>query len=122
MVDEAIETLPEPKGNGVDGERDGRGRFTKGNSGGPGSPYNRRVAELRSALLDAVTPKDVAAMVAAMIGKAKDGDSVAFRVIAPYLFGKPSEATEIEEDGGKVCEIIVTYADRSDGTSMDDDV
>jgi len=28
-------------------------------------------------------------MVRAMIDKAKDGDAVAFRVIAPYLFGKP---------------------------------
>ena len=35
--------------------RDVQGRFTKGNPGGPGNPYAKRVAELRSRLLGAIT-------------------------------------------------------------------
>ncbi len=38
------------------------GRFTKGNPGGPGNPMGRRVAELRHALMDAVSQEDVHAL------------------------------------------------------------
>jgi len=36
--------------------RDSADRFTKGNKGGPGNPFARQVAALRSALLSAITP------------------------------------------------------------------
>ena len=37
----------DPKAN-PDNGRDANGKFAKGNAGGPGNPYNRRVAELRT--------------------------------------------------------------------------
>src|SRR5207248_10793741 len=43
-----------PAAGGHEG-RDARGRFAPGNPGGPGNPFARRVAELRTALLDMVT-------------------------------------------------------------------
>lgn len=86
---------PLPKGS--KGDRDENGRFLPGHTiPGPGAPYAKRVAELRTALLDAVTPEDVAAMLPAMIDKAKSGDSVAFRILAPYLLGRPVEAADRE--------------------------
>jgi hypothetical protein len=38
------------------GERQSNGRFAKGNRGGPGNPFARKTAQLRQALVDAVTP------------------------------------------------------------------
>ena len=49
-----------------------RGQFATGNPGGPGNPYARRTAALRSALLDAVTEADIRA-----IAKAGGGVSIA---------------------------------------------
>ena len=51
-----------PKPNGPNGGRGEDGRFLAGNPGGPGNPYSRQVAKLRQAILDAVTPQDVAEM------------------------------------------------------------
>ena len=39
--------------------RDARGRFARGNGGGPGNPFARQSAALRQALLNAVTPQDL---------------------------------------------------------------
>ena len=39
--------------------RDERGRFVAGNRGGPGNPFARKVAALRRALIDSVTPQDI---------------------------------------------------------------
>jgi hypothetical protein len=50
--------MPTPSTNG----RTPRGQFAKGNPGGPGNPYARRTAALRSALLDAVTEADIRAV------------------------------------------------------------
>src|SRR5439155_3124311 len=38
--------------------RDANGRFVKGNPGGPGNPFARKVATLRRALIDFVTGDD----------------------------------------------------------------
>src|SRR5258708_2822640 len=46
-----------PAGDG----RDGSGRFAKGNKGGPGNPFARRVGRLRSALLEVVTEEKLKA-------------------------------------------------------------
>ena len=57
-------------GDGTRG-RDGQGRFAKGNKGGPGNPFARRVAALRQAVLDCVTEQDLADVVTAMLARAK---------------------------------------------------
>src|ERR1700676_2485791 len=73
---------------------DQRGRFTKGNPGGHGNPFARQVAALRSALLAAVTPDDIAAVARALLTKAKEGDAPAARLLLAYSLGKPAPVPE----------------------------
>jgi len=60
------------------------GRFLTGNPGGPGNPYAARVGELRAALLDAVKPGDLAAIVKTLVAAAK--------VVFERVLGRPLEA------------------------------
>ena len=45
----------------------GKGRFTMGNKGGPGNPFARKVAALRQALLDSITPEDIQGVAARLL-------------------------------------------------------
>jgi hypothetical protein len=81
---------PSPNG------RNGEGRFTRGNKGGPGNPYAKKVGRLRAALLDAVTPEDLQAMVAALVREAKAGSVPAAREVIDRLLGPPVAADIIE--------------------------
>jgi hypothetical protein len=67
------------------------GRFAKGNPGGPGNPHAASVAKLRAAILRAVTPEDVEAIVRAMIQRAKGGDMAATRELFDRAMGKPTD-------------------------------
>ena len=82
-------------GNGHEG-RDPRGRFQQGNPGGPGNPFARHVAELRAAMLAAVTAERMAAVVEAMLTRAEDGDVQAARLVMSYTLGEPC-AADFEE-------------------------
>lgn len=77
-----------PSPNGDNG-RDARGRFAKGNAGGPGAPHARRVAQLRAAMLEAVSEEDLKAVVSAMVKAARGGDVQAARVLLDRLLGPP---------------------------------
>ena len=79
---------PSPTG---DSGRDERGRFIAGNGIGTGNPHAKQVARLRSALLDAVTPDDMRAIISALIEKAKTGDVHAASVLFERVLGKPLE-------------------------------
>ena len=83
----------QPSPNGSNG-RDSGGRFVKGNGGGPGNPYARRVARLRSALFKAVTPEDIREVVTALLNSAKGGDVSAARELLQRLLGPP-EAVDL---------------------------
>ncbi len=74
-----------PSGDG----RDCQGRFAAGNPGGPGNPFAAQAARLRSALFQAVTPEDLAAVIRALVGKAKEGNVAAARELLDRLLGKP---------------------------------
>ena len=83
-----------------DGGRDSGGRFTKGNPGGPGNPYARRVAELRSTMIDAVTDADMQVVIAAIVQQARDGDLAAAKLLFDRTLGPPIAAdimAKIEE-------------------------
>src|SRR5260370_42637423 len=54
-------------------QRDARGRFTKGNAGGPGNPFARQVALLRATVGHWVTPGDIARRLRPLTGKAMAG-------------------------------------------------
>ena len=60
------------------------GRFAKGNKGGPGNPFARRTAAMRKAIIDAVTPEQLAAIAAVMVKKAQEGDVAAAKLVFSY--------------------------------------
>ena len=86
-------STPLPNGSSGDA-RNSAGRFAPGNPGGPGNPYARRVAALRSMLLDAATADDLRSMVRSLLKKAKAGDVAAARLVLAYTIGPPLAATE----------------------------
>jgi len=83
-----------PSPNGAIGQRDPRGRFALGNSGGPGNPSAKKVAALRRALLSALKPSDLREIIGGMVAAAKSGDTQAARILLSYAVGLPR--TEIE--------------------------
>jgi hypothetical protein len=74
--------------------RDTRGRFTKGNAGGPGNPFARRTAELRKMLLDTVTDQDMRQAARKLVELAKGGDVAAAKLLFAYVIGKPADAVD----------------------------
>jgi hypothetical protein len=80
---------------------DGRGadgRFAKGNAGGPGNPNGRRTAELRTALLDAVTADDIRAIVGRLVAMARGGNLAAVAMLLDRVFGRPVAAVDLQAD------------------------
>lgn len=89
-----------PSRNGDNG-RDGSGRFKAGNAGGPGNPFARRVAALRSALVNALADEDMQSLVRGLVEKAKTGDVAATKLLLAYTVGRPSEVVDpdrLEQD------------------------
>ena len=85
-----------PSLNGPNGERDTRGRFRPGNSGGPGNPLSRKANQLRVALSKAVTVADVRAIAKKMIDLAKGGDIQAAKLVYDRALGPAVEVDIIE--------------------------
>jgi hypothetical protein len=77
-----------------DGGRDVHGRFAAGNRGGPGNPFARQVAALRSALLARVTPQDVGDVAEALLRQAREGNVAAAKLLLSYTLGKPGPAAD----------------------------
>ena len=77
-------------GVGGDG-RDTRGRFTRGNAGGPGNPHGGQVSRLRSAILAAVDTDDIEAIVRTLVMKAREGDLAAAKEVLDRCVGPPTD-------------------------------
>jgi hypothetical protein len=88
----------QPKSIGTIGDegRDERGRFAKGNPGGPGAPRPECVVEFKRAMLAATSAEDVAAITRALIEKAKAGDVAAAGLLYDRWWGKAKQHFEIE--------------------------
>ena len=86
-----------PSPNGSNG-RDASGRFVKGWKGGPGNPHARRVADIRSVLMSAVSDDDLRAIVSTLVEKAKAGDVMAAREVLDRLLGKAKVAVAVEPE------------------------
>jgi hypothetical protein len=74
--------------------RDAQGRFSKGNKGGPGNPFARKVAELRAALVNFVTEDDMKHLAFVLKMRAEGGDMQAMKLLFQYVLGKPSETVD----------------------------
>jgi hypothetical protein len=75
-------------------QRDAKGRFIKGNYGGPGNPFARQCAHLRYALLFTSTAVDIVKAANALKEKAFAGDVAAIKLFFHYVLGKPTEAVD----------------------------
>src|SRR6266498_3475597 len=75
-------------------DRDGKGRFTIGNKGGPGNPFAREVAGLRQALLKRINAEAIDRIAVKLISLAEDGNLQAIRMVFDYAIGKPKPAPE----------------------------
>jgi hypothetical protein len=73
--------------------RDAKGRFVKGWRGGPGAPanpFNRRVAELRRALVEALGEGGIARLVEALLRRVENnGDLAAAELLLSHSVGAP---------------------------------
>jgi hypothetical protein len=79
-----------PSPNGDNG-RDRRGRFLPGHKGGPGNPFARRSAAIRTAFLEAISPQDIRAIVRTLVGKAKAGNLMAAKLVLLWGIGRPAD-------------------------------
>jgi hypothetical protein len=84
----------EPTSTETNAERDERGRFSKGNHGGPGNPFARQVAGLRRALIESVTQEDIQEVARRLVALAKEGNVQAAKLLLSYAIGKPQPAPE----------------------------
>jgi hypothetical protein len=89
--------------NGIPTGHDQRGRFAKGNAGGPGNPFGRHVAALRAALLAGVTAEDIQRVMAALRDQALKGNIAAIRLLLAYTVGKPASAGEPDDVESDEC-------------------
>jgi len=87
--------IDSPSPNGSNG-RDSNGRFTKGNRGGPGNPYARRVADFRRVLLEAVSDQDLHDIARTLVEKGKAGDVMAAREVLDRMLGKAKTTLAVE--------------------------
>ena len=78
-------------------QRDNRGRFTIGNSGGPGNPHAGQTQKLKSIMLNRLTEVEMEAITDALIEKAKAGNIQAARILFSYCLGKPSDFHNIAD-------------------------
>ncbi|MFC1757220.1 hypothetical protein ACFL2H_00425 [Planctomycetota bacterium] len=84
-----------PSTNGSNG-RDASGRFATGNAGGPGNPHAKKVARLRSRMLNHVADDDFDAVVSKLIEMAKAGDLSAIKELLDRLLGRPDSKTQLD--------------------------
>jgi hypothetical protein len=71
----------------TNGKRKTNGQFGTGNTFGKGNPHAAKVAQLRSALIEHITPEDLKEIVTALLTQAKAGDIASCKLLLPYLVG-----------------------------------
>ena len=76
-------------------ERDDKGRFVKGYSGGPGRPPKEREEKYYDILLTTVTFEDWKSIVKKAAEQARKGDAVARKWLSDYLVGTAQQKLEV---------------------------
>jgi hypothetical protein len=85
---------PDATPQAPDGGRAAQGHFAKGNMGGPGNPFARRVGALRSALLASVTARDMEGVARELVRQAQEGSLAAAKLLLSYTLGKPAQTVD----------------------------
>ena len=80
---------------------DAKGRWAKGNPGGPGNPFARQVAKLRKVIINRLTEEDLLAITEALLAKAKEGSVGAAKLLLAYGIGKPASAPDPDRLDGQ---------------------
>jgi hypothetical protein len=100
MNENASQADPSPNGPQTVRGRDPRGRFAKGNGGGPGNPYASEVGKRRARLIKAIRGKDVDQAVRVMrdvMANGKDSDRLAAaKLLLDRALGPIVEADLVE--------------------------
>src|SRR5580704_9086695 len=73
-------------------DRDGGGKFTKGNPGGPGNPHARACARMLEVFRNAISEDEMLQICRMLFVKAVGGDVSAAKIILSYKIGKPLPA------------------------------
>lgn len=79
-----------------DNGRDSRGRFKAGNKCGKGNPRLKELAELRSEIEKAATPKRMQKVFNALIDKAEQGSVQAMRLLLEFTLTRPKDQSRIK--------------------------
>ncbi len=99
------------------GDQPGRGdggRFLPGNKLGRGNPHARQHAALREALLAAVTPDDLQAVVRGLLEQAKQGNVPAARELLDRVLGRAAPAPEEQPQAFCLhCHLTQNYGPRA---------
>lgn len=72
--------------------RDKRGRFGRGNAGGPGRPASRQLMTFREAFRSAVTADDIKEAAKKLVAAARAGSLEACRELFDRTIGRPGPA------------------------------
>lgn len=119
--------------NGLPVERDRRGRFLPGNSGGPGNPQARNVSTWRAALAGSVSPEDVVEVTQRLVEAAKAGEPWAIRELLDRCLGKPHVQLEVQgeveharkltvqelREGRRLAELMLRFPADADDVTID---
>jgi hypothetical protein len=74
--------------------RDTKGRFARGNPGGPGNPFTRQLAALRKELVNFFHEERIKELAFILFEKAARGDMAAMKLVFQYVIGKPQPAVD----------------------------
>src|SRR5262249_34155567 len=74
--------------------RDGAGRFAPGNTHGRGNPFARRMAAMRSAVLEVTGEEEGRELFRELHRRAMGGDAQAAALVLAYAVGKPAKAVD----------------------------
>src|SRR5437762_2574483 len=95
-------------------QRDASGRVGRGNSGGPGNPFGRRLAQLREVLLRSATEENIERLANMLMEKAFAGDMTATKLLLLYWIGKPKEVAEPDRVDVEEWELAKEHVVRTD--------
>ena len=92
----------QPITNGTNGAcRDARGRFRRGNCGGPGNPFIRKVAQMRKIFNKCNSPERMREAFDKLFEQVRAGNLVALKIYFDRAMGSIASKYEIEVGGSE---------------------